>query len=277
MQQSWMAQGMAAPISGMVPNMAAMTGTQLPSTPQPLNMSGGVVPNGGEEVSTAACLLSTSYPQKLQSRWDLAARLLKDPSLLLAAVASWISACSHQEAGVQCQLHTCCALFVLQDSSVCFVLQASGNPVPLTAKEGAVPSAMAPGLAAHASVTMPGGGFGGAPPGAAEGIVPTQLQAPDQAQTVPLLSSDPLQHFPPTSPGHSQGPVFPTLDEHQLGTLTKNFSFGDLTLDHLGHEHDHVALALPHSDGHAVELPGMPRNFSLSELVRLDVELESNK
>ena len=52
MQQSWMAQGMAAPISGM-PTMAAMTGTQLPSTPQPLNMSGGVVPNGAEEVSTA--------------------------------------------------------------------------------------------------------------------------------------------------------------------------------------------------------------------------------
>ena len=51
MQQSWMAQGMAAPISGM-PTMAAMTGTQLPSTPQPLNMSGGVVPNGAEEVTT---------------------------------------------------------------------------------------------------------------------------------------------------------------------------------------------------------------------------------
>ena len=52
MQQSWMAQGMAAPISGM-PNMAAMTGTQLPSTPQPLNVSGSVVPNGGKEVSPA--------------------------------------------------------------------------------------------------------------------------------------------------------------------------------------------------------------------------------
>ena len=198
-------------------------------------------------------------------------------SLISAPVASFISL-SHMKKLVYTVRIVCSlCLFVLQDSSACCVLQASGNPVPLKAEDGAVPSAMAPGLAAHASVTLPGGAFGGAPQGAAEGGVPTQLQAPNQAQTVPLLSSDPLTHFPPTSPGHSQGPVFPTLDEHQLGTLTKNFSFGDLTLDHLGHDHDHVALALPHSDGHAVELPGMPRNFSLSELARLDVELESNK
>ena len=70
MQQSWMAQGMAAPISGM-PNMAAMTGTQLPSTPQPLNMSGGVVLNGGEEVSTATRVFCTPRSCKVSGIWWL--------------------------------------------------------------------------------------------------------------------------------------------------------------------------------------------------------------
>ena len=101
------------------------------------------------------------------------------------------------------------------------------------------------------------------------------VSGPDAAHSMPLSGDIGLGPFP-MSPNHSQN-SFPTLDEHHLSTLPRNFSFGDLNLDqhldHLATEGDHVLSPLLPPDGHNSELPGMPRNFSLSELAPLDVDL----
>ena len=72
------------------------------------------------------------------------------------------------------------------------------------------------------------------------------------------------------SPGRVQG-GFPMGDE-QWG-FPRNLSLSDLSLDQLGAETDHNAMALWNAEGHH-ELPAMPKNMSFSELPQLDYELD---
>lgn len=78
----------------------------------------------------------------------------------------------------------------------------------------------------------------------------------------------PFGGFP--SPNRVQG-GFPAGDE-QWG-FPRNLSLSDLSLDQLGADTDHNAMALWSTEGHH-ELPAMPKNMSFSELPQLDYELD---
>lgn len=75
------------------------------------------------------------------------------------------------------------------------------------------------------------------------------------------------------SPGQVQN-GFPMGDE-QWGAngFPRNLSLSDLSLDQLGADIDHNALAMWNTEGHH-ELPAMPKNMSFSELPQLDYELD---
>ncbi|KAL3136687.1 hypothetical protein ABBQ38_005923 [Trebouxia sp. C0009 RCD-2024] len=90
------------------------------------------------------------------------------------------------------------------------------------------------------------------------------------AQAMPTDFAGPFG-FP--SPGRVQN-GFPMGDE-QWGPngFPRNLSLSDLSLDQLGVDTDHNALALWNAEGHH-ELPAMPKNMSFSELPQLDYELD---
>ena len=72
------------------------------------------------------------------------------------------------------------------------------------------------------------------------------------------------------SPGHDQAHG----DAHWgTGTFPRTLSLSDLSLDQLGTDADHNAMALWNAEGHH-ELPAMPKNMSFSELPQLDYELD---
>lgn len=56
-------------------------------------------------------------------------------------------------------------------------------------------------------------------------------------------------------------------------TFPRNLSLSDLSLDQLGTDADHNAMALWNAEGHH-ELPAMPKNMSFSELPQLDYDLD---
>ena len=91
------------------------------------------------------------------------------------------------------------------------------------------------------------------------------------AQAMPTDFAGPFGGFP--SPGRVQN-GFPMGDE-QWGPngFPRNLSLSDLSMDQLGVDTDHNALALWNAEGHH-ELPAMPKNMSFSELPQLDYELD---
>lgn len=91
------------------------------------------------------------------------------------------------------------------------------------------------------------------------------------AQAMPADFAGAFGGFP--SPGRAQN-GFPMGDE-QWGPngFPRNLSLSDLSLDQLGVDMDHNALALWNAEGHH-ELPAMPKNMSFSELPQLDYELD---
>lgn len=76
--------------------------------------------------------------------------------------------------------------------------------------------------------------------------------------------------FPSPGHEHAHGDV-------QWGTgnsaFPRNLSLSDLSLDQLGTDADHNAMALWNAEGHH-ELPAMPKNMSFSELPQLDYDLD---
>lgn len=84
------------------------------------------------------------------------------------------------------------------------------------------------------------------------------------------LQTDFTGAFSFPSPGHNQAHG----DEHWgTGAFPRNLSLSDLSLDQLGTDVDHNAMALWTTEGHH-ELPAMPKNMSFSELPQLDYELD---
>ena len=91
------------------------------------------------------------------------------------------------------------------------------------------------------------------------------------AQAMPTDFAGSFSGFP--SPGRVQN-GFP-MGEEQWGPngFPRNLSLSDLSLDQLGVDTDHNALAFWNAEGHH-ELPAMPKNMSFSELPQLDYELD---
>lgn len=103
------------------------------------------------------------------------------------------------------------------------------------------------------------------------GLLSSPMLDDNSAQAMPTDFAGPFGGFP--SPGRVQN-GFPMGDE-QWGPngFPRNLSLSDLSLDQLGVDTDHNALALWNAEGHH-ELPAMPKNMSFSELPQLDYELD---